>query len=420
MTRRAQGTLTRRRDDRVEVDGGLHRVGQASSRASSPPSRRPARGRGAAPAGSGSPRGAGLPRTGMADARHAARATSARVAGAGDLVEDDAGERDARVVGGAAEHDGGGRLRLAADVDHEQDRPAGRGRDVGGRAGAPGFDAERRRTGPSSPRRCTRSAPTRRAAARLASRAGAIAQASRLRLGRARSRRRGRPDRCNPARISARRREGPPNEGTQQAEGDRGLARARRGAAMRRPGAVMTPRHPGGPEWRSGEFKRSPSLCGDPAQGTDRVRSSLLLDGKLGERQAIRPEGEPFRPSTSPDEAPAHALSPSPWTRRLPRASCAAAGRRAPARRRRRRRPTRAGHRRVPRPRHHHAAGRPEARLRPGRGASARRTARRPASSRTPATIPDVTHGALVVATRRARRPRAPASCSAPAPASAR
>ena len=54
---------------------------------------------------------------------------------AGDLVEDHAGDRDARVVMHAAERDRGRRLRLAGDVDHQHDRPAEQRREIGARAG---------------------------------------------------------------------------------------------------------------------------------------------------------------------------------------------------------------------------------------------------------------------------------------------
>src|SRR5208283_1208346 len=43
---------------------------------------------------------------------------------------------DARVEAGAALNNGSRRLRLPADVEHEQNRPAECRRDIGGRAGA--------------------------------------------------------------------------------------------------------------------------------------------------------------------------------------------------------------------------------------------------------------------------------------------
>ena len=48
-----------------------------------------------------------------------------------DLVQHHAGDRDARIVPGAAERDGGGRLRVARHVEHENHRPAEQGGDVG-------------------------------------------------------------------------------------------------------------------------------------------------------------------------------------------------------------------------------------------------------------------------------------------------
>ena len=57
---------------------------------------------------------------------------------AGDAIEDRAGDADARIIGRAALDDGRRRLRLAADVDAEQDRPAEHGGDVGRGAGSPG------------------------------------------------------------------------------------------------------------------------------------------------------------------------------------------------------------------------------------------------------------------------------------------
>ena len=70
-----------------------------------------------------------------------------------DLVEHHAGDRDARVVAGAAERDGGGRLRMAGDVEHENHRPAEQGGDVGAGARAAGLAGGCRRRGPWSPRR---------------------------------------------------------------------------------------------------------------------------------------------------------------------------------------------------------------------------------------------------------------------------
>ena len=57
---------------------------------------------------------------------------------AGDLVEDDAGELDAIAIARKAERDRGCGLRLAGNIDHQHHGPAGRRRDVGGRAVAPG------------------------------------------------------------------------------------------------------------------------------------------------------------------------------------------------------------------------------------------------------------------------------------------
>ena len=52
-----------------------------------------------------------------------------------DLVEDDAGNPDARIVELAAERDGARRLRLSGDVDDEHDRPAEQRGDIGAGAG---------------------------------------------------------------------------------------------------------------------------------------------------------------------------------------------------------------------------------------------------------------------------------------------
>ena len=51
-------------------------------------------------------------------------------------VQHDPGDPDARIVGGATFDHRGGRLRLTAGVDHQKHRPAKRGGDIGGRAGA--------------------------------------------------------------------------------------------------------------------------------------------------------------------------------------------------------------------------------------------------------------------------------------------
>ena len=50
-------------------------------------------------------------------------------------VQDHPGDFYARVEAGAAVHDRRRGLRLSAGVDHEQDRPAERRRDIGGRTG---------------------------------------------------------------------------------------------------------------------------------------------------------------------------------------------------------------------------------------------------------------------------------------------
>ncbi len=55
-----------------------------------------------------------------------------------DLVEDHAGNIDVLAIARKAERDGGGRLRLARDIDYQHDGPPGRGGDIGGRAVAPG------------------------------------------------------------------------------------------------------------------------------------------------------------------------------------------------------------------------------------------------------------------------------------------
>ena len=106
-----------------------------------------------------------------------------RVTGAGQLVDHHAREPDAGVVGGAAMHDGGRRLRLAAGVHHEQDRPAGGGGDVGGRAGAAGF---RRNAVEQAHRSLAQHeiGPRRGAPGEARDKGGSIAHASRLRLGR--------------------------------------------------------------------------------------------------------------------------------------------------------------------------------------------------------------------------------------------
>ena len=54
----------------------------------------------------------------------------AAMALAADLVEDDACDGDARIIADAALYDGARRLRLAADVQHQQHRPAGRRRNI--------------------------------------------------------------------------------------------------------------------------------------------------------------------------------------------------------------------------------------------------------------------------------------------------
>ena len=61
-----------------------------------------------------------------ADHRDVERADGAfdrgAMAVAADAVEDDAGDADARIEAGKAEHRCRGRLRLAGNVEHEQDR----------------------------------------------------------------------------------------------------------------------------------------------------------------------------------------------------------------------------------------------------------------------------------------------------------
>ena len=71
------------------------------------------------------------------------RLDEAAVARARDLVEDHPRDPDPRIVGGAAERYGGGRLRGARDVEHEEHRPAVARGDVGirPRAALAGDDA---------------------------------------------------------------------------------------------------------------------------------------------------------------------------------------------------------------------------------------------------------------------------------------
>jgi hypothetical protein len=56
-----------------------------------------------------------------------------------DLVEDHAGDLDARIEARAAERHGGGRLRGSGHVDDEDHRPAEPRRNVGAGAGAAGL-----------------------------------------------------------------------------------------------------------------------------------------------------------------------------------------------------------------------------------------------------------------------------------------
>ena len=59
--------------------------------------------------------------------------------GAGDAIQHYAGNGDARIIVHAALDDSRRRLRLAADIDHQQHRHAERRRDIGRSAGAPGW-----------------------------------------------------------------------------------------------------------------------------------------------------------------------------------------------------------------------------------------------------------------------------------------
>jgi len=60
------------------------------------------------------------------------------VALACDLIEDHARDRDVVAIAGKAERDRCGGLRLTGDIEHQHHRPAGRRRDIGSRAEAPG------------------------------------------------------------------------------------------------------------------------------------------------------------------------------------------------------------------------------------------------------------------------------------------
>ena len=63
-------------------------------------------------------------------------------------VQHHAGDFHGRIVGGKAFGDGGGGLRLAGNVEHQQHREAVEPCEVGGRAGTAGRRPECRRTGP--------------------------------------------------------------------------------------------------------------------------------------------------------------------------------------------------------------------------------------------------------------------------------
>ena len=76
------------------------------------------------------------------------------VAFARDAIDDDAANRHIRTEGGEALGERAGRLRLAGDIEHQKDGPAGSRGDAGGGAVIGGARRRlRRRRGPSEPRR---------------------------------------------------------------------------------------------------------------------------------------------------------------------------------------------------------------------------------------------------------------------------
>ena len=106
---------------------------------------------------------------------------------AADLVQDHPRDLDARIEQRASLGDGGCRLRLPRDVDHQDDRQPQEGGEVGRGASAaagPGAPSNR----PIEPSAIRMSASAAVAAARPAIRASSIAQVSRFTLGRPRGR----------------------------------------------------------------------------------------------------------------------------------------------------------------------------------------------------------------------------------------
>ena len=98
---------------------------------------------------------------------------------AADAIDDDAGDLQPLVIGRAALDDRRRRLRLAGNVDDQQDRHAERSRDIGRGAGAPGLAG----TPSNSPIEASHSASAlcpAACAASAARRLGAMAQESRL------------------------------------------------------------------------------------------------------------------------------------------------------------------------------------------------------------------------------------------------
>jgi len=108
-------------------------------------------------------------------------ADKASVTRACDPVQDHPGDFYARVEAGAALNNGSRRLRLPADVEHEQNRPAECRCDIGGRAGAARLSGTPSKS-PIKPSQRISSQASPAATPSSPSCAGVIAQLSRLKL----------------------------------------------------------------------------------------------------------------------------------------------------------------------------------------------------------------------------------------------